>query len=783
MKSPTVVEVRNPPFKPTRLYAILLAGSVFSLAGLPAQAQTAQTASPTTNGIKPIPNETPATVAPVAKAPVTAASPESATTASTTLNTVEVTANRRREPAREVPMQVNTVSTDDLQKAGATKLSDYISSQPGVNFDSQGGTGLGQLSMRGITTGVQTGPTVGVYVDDIPFGSSTFYGGGATTALDMALLDLNHIEILRGPQGTLYGAGAMGGLLKYVTNEPDPGAFSGQVGAGFSATEHGGLNHTEDAVLNIPLKTDVAALRVSAFNDHDGGHTDAIGSQAGSHIDRGDTTGARASLLVTPTNQLTVRLTATTQNINRDGQNLVDYGMNGRPVYGAYTRDLFTAEPFHQNTQLYSAEVEYDFGWARLDSISSYGSINSELTQDATQAYAPIFAAQGLNFSSVSEPAVVNTNKFTQEFRLTSPANQRLEWLTGLFYTHESSTLNQGISAIPQGSSSASSLEQFAVPSTYREYAAYGDLTYHLTPSLAVTGGMRVAHNNQTFEQSLSGLLAGGTTTQAGTSADTSKTYMFTVKYGLTANSNVYARVASGYRPGGPNAREIDPTTGMPILGNSQFTPDTLWSYEAGYKADLFDKRLSLEMTAYEIRWKNVQQLSSQGGVNQVVNAGNAEVKGLEFSSSLRPTNQWNFAVSVALTDAYLTQGSAAAQSSTGDALPDTPRFSAAFSGTYLFHVDGFAASAGAAERFIGMRHAGFASSQSRPDFIMPSYFVTDLQAGIDLKKCTVSFFVRNLFNSHGLLAANTSFVPLGANVLASVIEPRTIGLSVNVPF
>lgn len=124
-----------------------------------------------------------------------------------TLNTVVVTATRRREPAREVPMQINVISADALQKSGAKTMSDYLSSEPGVDLNSQGGSGAGQISMRGVTTGEQTGPTVGVYVDDVAFGGSTVFSQGATFALDMSLLDLNHIEVLRGPQGTLYGAG------------------------------------------------------------------------------------------------------------------------------------------------------------------------------------------------------------------------------------------------------------------------------------------------------------------------------------------------------------------------------------------------------------------------------------------------------------------------------------------------------------------------------------------------------------------------------------------------
>src|SRR6185436_338326 len=135
--------------------------------------------------------------------------------------------------------------------------------------------------------------TVGTYVDEVAYGSSTAFGGAAVAALDMSLLDLHHIELLRGPQGTLYGAGAMGGLLKYVTNEPDSSQFSGKVGVGARQSRGGALGHTEHAVLNVPLSQDVAALRVAAFNDHEGGYINAVGRAAGEHVNDGNTRGAR----------------------------------------------------------------------------------------------------------------------------------------------------------------------------------------------------------------------------------------------------------------------------------------------------------------------------------------------------------------------------------------------------------------------------------------------------------------------------------------------------------
>lgn len=154
-----------------------------------------------------------------------------------TLDAITITATRRREPVREVPMQVNLMKGEELERSGAKGLPDYLAEQPGVNLTSSGTVG-GVLSMRGLTTGPsQTVATVGVYVDDVATGLSSSAALGGFTPLDMGLLDLNHIEVLRGPQGTLYGAGAMGGVLKYVTNQPDTTEFSGSMKLGASATQ------------------------------------------------------------------------------------------------------------------------------------------------------------------------------------------------------------------------------------------------------------------------------------------------------------------------------------------------------------------------------------------------------------------------------------------------------------------------------------------------------------------------------------------------------------------
>lgn len=762
-------------------YASLIVGPAVGLTVMCAQAQTVSPGA--------VPASAPvAASAPGTAAPATPKTARKSKTASdtTTLNTLEVTANRRREPAREVPMQVNSLSSQELQKKGDQSIRDYLREEPGVSLVSgNSGAGSEQISMRGVTTGnSDIGPTVGVYVDDVPFGSSTNYGGGATYALDMGLLDLNHVELLRGPQGTLYGAGAMGGLLKYVTNEPDSeDGVSGHAGVVFSGTEHGGLNHTEDAVVNVPIKEDVAALRVSAFNQQDGGYVNRVGSDPENGVNDTTTRGARASLLVTPTRDLTVRLTATTQQIKSDGTGLVDYDFTTRqPIYGDLTQSRQVNEPFNQLIELYSANIEYDFGWARLNAISAYQTIRSSFGLDYSKAFVPALNAEfgAPVYTSASVQEAISTDKFTQELRLTSPANQKLEWIAGLFYTDERNTNNQLVNAT--GSGTSLNLLTAQLPSTYREYAAYGDLTYHITSQLAATAGFRVAHNDQTFNENLSGALEGGATVnQSAQSADTSKTYLFTLNYLVTQNSSVYARIASGYRPGGPQPSLVDPVTGK--MTPDTFKPDTLTSYEVGYKADFLDKRASVSLSAFDIEWKDVQLLTVTDSIGMIANGGTARSKGIEFFSSLNPTPQWRLSAGLTYTDARLTQNVPGIGAMSGDRLPNTAAFSGTANLDYLFNVGSYRSYVGATESYTGPRNSGYTNSLSVPNFELPGYFTTDLRAGIDLRKANVSLFVHNLFNRRGMQNANITFVPSGGPALVSIIQPLTVGMQIDVPF
>ena len=697
-----------------------------------------------------------------------------------TLEVVTVTATLRREPAREVPMQVNILSTEKLEQGGAKSLGDVLGSQPGIDVKTGGVSGA--ISIRGVSTGDQTVATVGTYIDNVAFGSSSAFVAGASTSLEMQLLDLNHIEVLRGPQGTLYGAGAMGGLLKYVTNEPDSSELSGKVTMGVSTTVNGRVGNTQSGVVNVPIKENVAAFRVSAFHDRVGGFIDAIGPAAGRSVNGGDTTGARVSLLIEPSTRASVRLTATTQDAKRDGADLVDYsGTTGQPVYGSNSRGIAVREPNSMRTTLLSADLEYDLDWARLYSITSVQRSDYFIRQDLTNTYVPLLSSPDEEFGTAVSDLSAHLKKSTQEFRLTSKAGGQFEWLVGLFFDHESGHNNQLASSTLADGSVGPDLAVANLPSSYTEKALYGDATWNFSKEFSVTGGLRIARNNQNFRQISSGLLLGGSANLSGASHDTSKTFLLTAKYALDRTSNVYARAASGYRPGGPNAVIRNEQTGLPEAPPT-FQHDTLWSYEAGYKADLLDKTLSIESSLYHIRWNQIQQLYSVNGEQVIVNGGRAAIDGLELSARYHPHERWTLEGGLAAVDARLVQD-APGLAMSGARLPNTARFSASTSANYLINVGNYSGYLGGTLRFVGERNAGFDGSSTLPSFRMPSYFLTDLQAGMTFGSIDVGLYVRNVFNRVVQLGAATGLMANGGPALVTPARPRTLGLNVTASF
>jgi outer membrane receptor protein involved in Fe transport len=703
-----------------------------------------------------------------APSPATAASPASpgekkAEPADSTQQ-ITISATRRRELIRDVPLAMTAVAAERLQEVGAKSLNDYLATQPGVILQNSGvSDNGGSIVIRGLTAGIDSNSPTTVYLDDTPL--------AAGTTFDLDLLDLRRFEVLRGPQGTLYGASAMGGVLKYVSNEPDTYNLSGKVGVGLSQTKSGGLNKQARAVVNVPLSQDVAALRVAVVGTHDDGYVDATGPAGKSNVNKKDGSGGRISLLVTPTKQLSLKFVAMTQTLKSEGNDRISYDFASRqPKAGDLVYEgLVFAEPRKGQRQLYAGTVEYDLGWARFSSITSSQRSKDDLVTDFSSFAQAFGFDRGIVVNNISQ------NRDTQEFRLVSQAGGSFDWLLGAYYNKSDSTsygLTQGYSG-----ATAVPFQQDTGTSRFKEQALYGNVTWNATPELAITGGLRAASYKKT-----------DTVVQSSAPAKTiqfdesPKTYLLTAKYRLTSQSNLYARVASGYRPGGVNFAAVD-ATNTPIPGApASYGTDEAVTYEAGYKASL-GAGASLEVTVFNTDWKNLQQVtrSALGGFTS--NLGKARIRGLEAAASLQPTPALTLGAALSLLDPKLLTDSPGLGGKDGDRLPSSAKVAAALTGRYAFELAGRGAFAALNASYQGSRYSSFEGSPSAPNFVMPGFLQIDTAAGINLGAFDLGLYVRNLADKRGIIGAATSeTLPIG-RTYARVITPRTIGITLGASF
>ncbi|MFC3108345.1 TonB-dependent receptor [Undibacterium arcticum] len=700
--------------------------------------------------------------------------------AASDVTVVSVTAQRRREPVREVPLSVTVLGGEALEQGGNKQLKDFVTLLPGVDYSQAGGGGGGsQITMRGVSTGAQVGPTVSVYVDDVPYGSSTAFAGGSTLSLDLGLFDIERIELLRGPQGTLYGAGAMGGLLKYVTLDPDTKSQAAKLSADVATTEKGGTSTGVQAMANLPIKEGVAAVRLGLYKRNEAGYIHDANHDMRT-IDDSTMQGLRASLLVTPSKDTTLRFTAQTQESKRDGGSAEDVDIKtGRPLYGDYVRRLSADEPFRQKYDLLSATIESELGWARFHSITSYQKVDTNGQYDVSNLYVPLLGQAGINNAAYSLPYTFYTRKATQEFRLVSPSSKRFEWLAGAFYTRENSSRSQDLLGLDQaGKPDGALIISSTTPSTYRETALYGNATVYLSDAVDVTLGMRYGRNTQAAYSTNIGILAPPPAPGTSSSENTS-TYLATIRYRLSKSDAVYLRAASGYRPGGPLPVFRNPLTGE-VLTASTFKSDTLWSYEAGWKSDFLQKRLSLEAAAYYIDWKDIQMFTSVAGFSGIGNASKAKSQGVELTLTARPMEGLNLSAAISAVDARLKTDSADLGGRAGDRLPNSARFSAALQADYRFDYAGHESYVGASMSHVGDRLTSFAASQGMPLYRLPAFTTLDLRAGTALGRYRLGLFVRNLGNVKGQTAAATTLSPLGGPAQVSIMAPRTLGLQLS---
>jgi len=746
---------------------------------------------------------------PGAHAEEQAQSPQASANSTTTLQEIVVTAQKRTEKLHDVPMGVTAVTNDDLNKLRLDSFEDMQAMVPALSVQSSQ-PGFTRVTLRGENVG-GIGSTVTVYVDDVPVGSSNALADGAVITSDFDTWDLQRVEILRGPQGTLYGAGSEGGLLKYVTNPPDPTHESGAFELGYEDIAHGGSDPLVKGMINMPIGSS-AALRVSGFDTWIPGYVDDP-SLNETEINRGYREGLRASLLVDATDNFTIRLNAFGQTLHTDGTPQVDVvGAAGtqltppanqlQPLDGDYDQTRFINEPSTFRYKVFSMNLDWNLGWGALTSITSYGSTYANLFTDASSIeLAPNTPAAGtygeLAASVVMQPAglaeydFLNMGKFTEEVRLTSTTAQPLQWQVGAFYTREASTINEALPTffIPSDQfAPIPSLESPHLGALYREWSGFGQVTYQFDPQWDVSLGARWSENRQNVDESITGLLV-PTTLTGGASTGTDWTWSVAPRWHVTDNTMVYARVATGYRPGGPNALPPTVAPGVPL----SYQSDSTTNYEIGTRTSFLDNRLSVDVAAFLINWQKIQLTEYVDSYSIDANGGSAQSKGLEWTLGLSPVDGLKFLLTGAYVDANLTSDAPAAGGTNGDELSYVPKWSAALDGSYTWHaVDGYDAFAGATWAYTGSRMSDFGATATvvggalafipDPRAALPSYNTVNLRAGMENEHWTFELYIKNAGDARGITSYNNSNSPNFGGSIA-LVQPRTLGAAATLRF
>ena len=750
----------------------------------------------------------------------------------TTLETVIITSQKRKEDVRKVPLSVSVVSGEALQDNHINDVTDLTRSVPNLSFSSQAGAGLSTLEIRGVSS--QAGSaTVSIYLDDISLTTRNLYSQGTA---EPRFFDLDRVEVLRGPQGTLYGASSLGGTIKFISKQPDASAFSGSAYTELSSTSHGGTNYLGQAVLNVPLIQGNTALRIGVQVGHDSGYIDQVSPTSLAVTDKRINSADWSVLKLGLKSDFAPGWSATpalfyqrfkSHDIDAAYLTVGGYQLpsGATPALSIFQTSKPVREPATDTLTVPSLTVSGDLGFGDFTGIVSGYKRRFDRVQDGTSINTPYVASQvtdpALGAIVAGLPSAVQLgNKIDQtslELRLASKdydaARGPLTWIGGAYIAQTKTQVvdNEPIFGINAAFTAAgadindpaqlggSFPGAFTGDSSYysaRHYkdnqsSLFGEITYNVSSALRATAGVRFLRATQNFTREGDFYYAGGPVTAAIDSSGNAVTPRFAVSWDLDPATSVYANAAKGFRLGGANRPvPLTPlvvtdlgTLGLPLTPPPTFDSDSLWSYEIGSKSRLLDNRLSLNVAAFHIDWKNIQQnvVLPQSGFDFETNAGRATVNGLEFEAKWRATDaltlsagaSWTHAVFAEDNPALGFDGNGDVNARKGDQIQGVPKYSARLGFEYRFaaFASGTAFVRGSGQ-WTGASHGTVVKSSS--DYIRPAYVTADASAGLTLDRWEFTLFAKNLTNNQRIIQQPS----IQGVSEAYYLRPRTIGVT-----
>ncbi|WP_206435798.1 TonB-dependent receptor [Tsuneonella rigui] len=603
-----------------------------------------------------------------------------------------VTATRREESILDVPISLEAYGQDELDLKGARGIEDIARITPGVTIE-QGLGGAQYIAIRGLFSTVGATMT-GVYIDDTPVQvrslvlAANFYP---------AIFDLDRVEVLRGPQGTLFGAGAMGGAVRYILPKPSLTEYSGSARAELAFTEGGDPSYEGGVAVGGPIIQDKLGFRVSGYHRRDGGYVDRIQyvanrGTAKKNSNSKETTVLNGALTFAPFDDLTLTPSVFYQKITHDDTDLFwqfveDNPVVARPQLPRFVNGEGIAGTGSDESALYTLKSQLDFGGASLISNTAFIDRKTRLDEDATNAYQEVLGSVaalfglppvyfdtpfgGLERSTIGRSWTQHS--FSQELRLQSNDDAaRLNYVLGLFYQNARQT-SIGRNLFPQFGAWTTAIfgaPIFGVPGADnvvsaddnftrdRQYAAFGELDYKLTDKLTASAGVRVSRMKFDFTQLRSGPFNGGTFFTEGKSAETPVTPKFALEYKPSDAWLLYASAAKGFRQGGGNnlANAVTCAPDLAALGisqiPSQYRSDSVWSYEVGAKGRA-GRALSVAASLFDIEWTDIQQPRTLPTCSHVFidNLGSARSRGFDAQITVSPAPGLSFDAGIGYMD------------------------------------------------------------------------------------------------------------------------------------
>lgn len=741
---------------------------------------------------------------------------------------IVVTATRRNEGINKVPISINAFSQAALEASGVKGIDQIASLTPGVQFDQTSSFGPGTLTniaIRGITS-LNGSSTTGIYFDDTVLGAHLTPVSVFSNPFPAAF-DLARVEVLRGPQGTLFGAGSEGGTIRFIPNAPSVTTYSGMVESEVSYTDGGDVSYEGGVAVGGPIIQDKLGFRASAWYRRDGGFVDRVSPFPGNSVVQKNANwqgvqAYRVALAAKPAEWLTITPSFLLQSSHRnDSGAYFEYLSN--PSDGVLKNGRLLRQPSTDNLYISSLKVEADLGAAAFTSISSYVHRKGRATADQTNG-APISLVYGIGYDGLPLTVPFNITQFiprsqsdaspadlsikqdvySQEARIaSSDPSARFSWVVGAYYSHsrQRDTFSQysSVAAAAYGAASPDEVIFRQDPTnTAIQFAGFGQIDYKLTDKLKATAGLRVGH----IKTSQTVILDGVLNTLFGTAGvfkeaqkESSITPKFSLSYQLDSNNLFYASAGKGFREGGANPPILPP----PVCpaANATYNSDSLWSYEAGAKNKLFDGHLQLATSVYHIDWKNIQTVQPLScGFYTIFNAGSTSTTGFDIAAQARLGTHWQIGASVAYNDSHYSKTVNGLDNDgnptipfikSGDVVGVPPQVPSPWNVTasieYDFKIFGDNDAFIRVENIFHSHNSGpyvdTVNSFLRAD---PSTNLLNVRTGVSLSGYDLALFVNNVLNSHPVLGEynDSGGTPV---TVATTFRPLTAGFSASYKF